>query len=495
MARLAWAQTIDKKVFSADEKELGKVQSISTEYIETKGGIPAKHYFIPKYYIDGYDADGNIWISLDEQDAKRSFEGRPPASKELIAQSYLERKRAMLAVYPDFDTYLPPYQTAGTAVTTRDTMRTVRSNAETSAEETVIPWGRIVKKQVRTSNGNEIGKVKAISPDFIEVEEGRGIKKQYYIPKYYVEGFDGDHVYLVPEFASKEEITDRFRRDRPPTEAEFKTPEYLQRKREVEARYPQFLHGVPWMAREPYTEIPVDYSGTAYNIPWDKLIHQHVRGSDNTEIGYVERIGDEFVVVRPGTGTGGDVYYVPKTYIRDYDGSQLWLDAPSDLVATRFRLESEPSREELRSLAREAPRVRKQSGTTGEASTATRGPAVLWGELKGKEVKTNDGKTIGEIKEISRNYVRIEKGTIRKQNKFWVPKFMFDIYDGNSVRLMTSEEETMQHLKSQEPSASEEYMTEFERFRAVRPSYVRDITSYEEGVRSSEGYKNIRDLD
>ena len=50
------------------------------------------------------------------------------------------------------------------------------------------------------------------------------------------------------------------------------------------------------------------------------------------------------------------------------------------------------------------------------------GPTILWGMLEGKKVITNDGKEIGEIKEISDNYIRLEKGTIKK-DKFWIPKY------------------------------------------------------------------------
>jgi hypothetical protein len=124
----------------------------------------------------------------------------------------------------------------------------------------------------------------------------------------------------------------------------------------------------------------------------------------------------------------------------------------------------------LRALALESPRLRKAGKTAGEASTAKRGPAIVWNELKGKEVKTSDSKTLGEVKEISANYIRIEKGTVRKQNKFWIPKFMFDLYDGKHVWLVTSEEETMRYIKSQEPStAPYEYARDLEAFRATRP--------------------------
>ena len=57
------------------------------------------------------------------------------------------------------------------------------------------------------------------------------------------------------------------------------------------------------------------------------------------------------------------------------------------------------------------------------------GPTVLWGELKGKKVKSNDGKDLGDIDKISQNYIKLEKGTIKKE-KFWVPKYLADAFDG-----------------------------------------------------------------
>jgi sporulation protein YlmC with PRC-barrel domain len=43
------------------------------------------------------------------------------------------------------------------------------------------------------------------------------------------------------------------------------------------------------------------------------------------------------------------------------------------------------------------------------------GPTVLWGQLKGKKVKSNDGKDLGGIDKISQNYIKLEKGTIKKR--------------------------------------------------------------------------------
>ncbi|MGA9150899.1 MAG: hypothetical protein WBZ36_09985, partial [Candidatus Nitrosopolaris sp.] len=57
------------------------------------------------------------------------------------------------------------------------------------------------------------------------------------------------------------------------------------------------------------------------------------------------------------------------------------------------------------------------------------GPTRIWRTLKGKNVKTNDGKDLGEIKDISENYIHVEKGIIHKES-FWIPKYVADAYDG-----------------------------------------------------------------
>ena len=73
---------------------------------------------------------------------------------------------------------------------------------------------------------------------------------------------------------------------------------------------------------------------------------------------------------------------------------------------------------------------------TGESNKA--GPTTLWKTLKGKNVKTNDGEDLGEVKEVSENYLHIEKGTIRKE-KFWNPKYVADAFDGKTLWLLMGE--------------------------------------------------------
>jgi hypothetical protein len=139
------------------------------------------------------------------------------------------------------------------------------------------------------------------------------------------------------------------------------------------------------------------------------------------------------------------------------------------------------------------------------------GPTVLWSMLKSKKVKTNDGKDVGEIKEISQNFLRIEKGTISK-DKYWIPKYVADAYDGKSLWLLVSEEHLLQrYLYGEEPPA-EQYTKDFETFKtSPHGQKAPSRTDYDQSVRviderptsgtitqqedTETGYKGVRDLE
>jgi sporulation protein YlmC with PRC-barrel domain len=123
------------------------------------------------------------------------------------------------------------------------------------------------------------------------------------------------------------------------------------------------------------------------------------------------------------------------------------------------------------------------------------GPTVLWSMLKGKKVITNDGKDIGEIKDISDNYIHLEKGTIKK-DKFWIPKYTADAYDGKHLWLLINEEEVhSKHVYGDESPRGEEYTKELDSFKNSPSGQKGEYSSgFEERIRIIENYKNIRDL-
>jgi hypothetical protein len=195
-----------------------------------------------------------------------------------------------------------------------------------------------------------------VSTEYLELKDGHISKKHYYIPKYYIEGFDGDNLHTS---LTKDQIKDRYDRDSAPSDSEFKTEEYEEQRRKTESTYPQFKYGAPFMAKEPGVTLKSEPSGETLNIPWEEIIHKRVRTTDNRDIGDIETVGNEFVVVKEG-----DVkirhYYIPKSYITHYDGSSIWIDAPSGLVSGKFERETEPTPEEIRMMSEEALKSKRE---------------------------------------------------------------------------------------------------------------------------------------
>jgi hypothetical protein len=102
---LSWDKSIHKKMKSSDDKDLGKVQNITRDYIQTKEGTIGKnYYYIPKYYMQGYDGD-HLWVSLTEDEVQSRFEGeKDPAASMFETPEYLERRTTITKEYPDFET-------------------------------------------------------------------------------------------------------------------------------------------------------------------------------------------------------------------------------------------------------------------------------------------------------------------------------------------------------------------------------------------------------
>src|ERR687891_2996931 len=353
---ISWDKAIDKKVKSSDNQDIGKVQSITKEYIQTKEGtVSKKYYFIPKYYFQGYDGD-SLWVSLTKDEIKAKFEKeKEPEPAELETPEYAERRTTITKQYPDFDNNIPQYaSTTSAATSTATTATSPTTHSSVDAEDSVgMPWEKILDKKVKSSDDEDLGKVQSVSSNYVEVTEGVVSKKRYFIPKYYIEGYDGEN---LRSSLTKDEIKNRYQRDGPPSESEFRSQEYEERRRKVDSAHPQFLHGVPFMALEPGVTLQDVQTGKSLDIPWEEVIHKHVRTIDDADIGDVERVGNEFMVVRQGVAKV-HLYYIPKPFIYNYDGSYLYISTPSGLVSAKFERETEPTLEEVRALAREAPGV------------------------------------------------------------------------------------------------------------------------------------------
>jgi hypothetical protein len=199
-------------------------------------------------------------------------------------------------------------------------------------------WDKVIDKKVKSSDNEELGKIKSIGQYFVEVEDGVISKKQYFVPKKYLQQYHDDTVYSS---LTKDEIKQKYQRDSPPLESELE-----------EAEKGKDYELIPFMAKEPGLEIKTPSMDEELKIPWEEIIHKHVRTTDNIDIGDVDRIGNQFIVVREGVANV-HLYYIPKKYIIKYDGSTLWLNLSSTLASSKFERKNEPSEEEMNSLMKQ----------------------------------------------------------------------------------------------------------------------------------------------
>jgi hypothetical protein len=229
---ISWDKAIGKKVKSSDNEDLGKIQSITKEYIQTKeGSINKNYYYVPIYYIKGYDGD-HLWVSLTKDDVKSRFEREnAPSSSEFETPDYVERRTLITKQHSDFDRNIPSYtasavhpsQSGSSSLGTDSSSQSPPPSQQGSSPSSVpVPWDKIIGRKVKSSDNEDIGKVESISTNYIEVKAGSVHKKHYYVPKNYIQSYDGEHLHTS---LTKEEMKDRFDRDSPPSESEFQAQE------------------------------------------------------------------------------------------------------------------------------------------------------------------------------------------------------------------------------------------------------------------------------
>jgi uncharacterized protein (TIGR02271 family) len=97
-----------------------------------------------------------------------------------------------------------------------------------------IDWDDVIKKEARGSGDVDLGEVQEVGQNYVMTQKGIVSKEKFYIPKYMVEGYDGDTLW----FNVTEEQFSEFMRDSPPQYdeyAKFRTPSM---RSDIETRIP-----------------------------------------------------------------------------------------------------------------------------------------------------------------------------------------------------------------------------------------------------------------
>ena len=81
-----------------------------------------------------------------------------------------------------------------------------------------IAWDNIIKKEARGAvDDSDFGEVQELGQNYVQTQKGVVSKQKYYIPKYLVQGFDGDTLW----FNASESDLEGWKRDSPPDYNEY----------------------------------------------------------------------------------------------------------------------------------------------------------------------------------------------------------------------------------------------------------------------------------
>jgi hypothetical protein len=72
-----------------------------------------------------------------------------------------------------------------------------------------LSWDKVIGKDVKSVDEKDIGKIKDVSQDHIQIEKGLVDKEQYSIPKSFAERYENDQVFLS---LTEDEIKDKFKK-------------------------------------------------------------------------------------------------------------------------------------------------------------------------------------------------------------------------------------------------------------------------------------------
>jgi uncharacterized protein (TIGR02271 family) len=92
----------------------------------------------------------------------------------------------------------------------------------TNTAQSKMDWNDAIKKEARGTDDVDLGEVQEVGTTYVRTKKGLINKHDYYLPKYLVEGYDGDKVY----FRITQDDADRLftkENDTPPSDEEYRT--------------------------------------------------------------------------------------------------------------------------------------------------------------------------------------------------------------------------------------------------------------------------------
>ena len=79
---------------------------------------------------------------------------------------------------------------------------------------------------------------------------------------------------------------------------------------------------------------------------------------------------------------------------------------------------------------------------------------IDWNDLLKKEARCINGKDLGEVQDVDQDYVLTQSGILSNKERFYLPRYLVEKYDGNTIWFKISKQEAKDSfmIASQQPS-------------------------------------------
>jgi uncharacterized protein (TIGR02271 family) len=104
-------------------------------------------------------------------------------------------------------------------------------------------------------------------------------------------------------------------------------------------------------------------SSSSSTIDWSDVIKKEARGSNDEDLGEVQEVGQDYVLVQRGM-INKDKFYIPKDVVESYDGDVLRFSISEEDAKSRFLRDSPPTSSSSSSANEGLTAARKAEETT-----------------------------------------------------------------------------------------------------------------------------------
>jgi hypothetical protein len=189
------------------------------------------------------------------------------------------------------------------------------------------------------------------------------------------------------------------------------------------------------------------------SIDWNDVIKKEARGINDEDLGEVQEIQDNYVLLQRGM-IDKETFYIPKDQAESYDGNILKFRlSESDLSKYQDESSIHEGRKSNNNMEEEITvqdadfknktQAVRNKEVNDESHTTDYNPEEI---IKKEARGLGDDTDFGEVQEILGEYIITKKGNVAK-DIFHIPKNLVERFDGDTLYFKITKDEAKQYKR------------------------------------------------